>query len=155
MSVFSLDEGTKPEVGKALEHLLAQQVRCRIWYGDTETGLAWPDEHDVLGTIGRSTGPRKAALLIHNANSMGGGAILTACIVRIDTTWDRQTLYKHPTFHTKFERARVGTTPPDREHHKTHPWSVVNDDGEYVAAFKNERQATRWIAFMRGERYAK
>ena len=155
MSVFSLDKGTKPEVGKILERLLAQRVRCRIWYGDAETGRAWPEEHDVLGTIGRSTGPKKAALLLPNADSMGGGAILTACIVRIDTTWDHQTLYKHPTFHTKFERARVGTTPPDREHHKTHPWSVVNDDGEYVAAFKNERQATRWIAFMRGERYAK
>lgn len=154
MSVFSLDEGTKPEVARALERLLATKLRCRIWYGDTETGLAWPEERDVLGTIGRSAGPKKVALLLHNGKSIGGGAILTARIVRIDTTWDHQTLHKHPTFHTNLELARVGTTPVDRDHHKTHPWSVVND-GEYVAAFKNERQAARWIAFMRGERYAK
>ena len=151
MSVFSLDEGTLPEVGKILERLLRQQVRCRIWYGDTETGLAWPDEHDVLGTIGRSTGPKKAALLIHNSNSLGGGAILTACIVRIDTTRDRQTLYKHPTFHTKFENAVVSKMHSNCDT----PYEVHDDSGECVATFRSESSARRWIAFMRGERYAK
>lgn len=151
MSVFSLDEGTLPEVGKALEHLLAQRTRCRIWYGDTETGLAWADEHDVLGTIGRSTGPKKAALLIHNTNSLGGGAILTACIVRIDTTWDRQTLYKHPLFHTKFERATISGPHSGRGV----PYDVIDVNGERAAAFRSESSARRWIAFMRGERYAK
>lgn len=151
MSVFSLDEGTLPKVGKALEYLLAQQVRCRIWYGDTETGLAWPEEYDVLGTIGRSTGPKKAALLIPNGDSTGGGAVLTACIVRIDVVWNRQTLYRHPLFHTKFENAVVSKMYSDCDA----PYEAHDDDGECVAAFRSESSARRWIAFMRGERYTK
>lgn len=151
MPVFSLDEGTLPEVGKALEHLLAQQVRCRIWYGDTETGLAWPDEYDVTGYIGRSTGTRRVPLMIHDTTSIGGGAILTAKILRIDVIWARQTLYKHPLFHTKFENAVVSKMYSDCGV----PYDVFDDDGEHVAAFRSESSARRWIAFMRGERYAK
>lgn len=151
MSVFSLDEGTLPEVGKILEHLLAQRVRCRIWYGNTETGLAWPDEYDVTGYIGRSTGTRRVPLMIHDTTSIGGGALMTAKILRIDVIWSRQTLYKHPLFHTKFERATISEAHSDCGV----PYDVIDDDGECVAAFRSESSARRWIAFMRGERYAK
>lgn len=46
------------------------------YWGDTETGR-----------IGRSMGPCKVPLCIHNSRSMGGGALLlTGCILKIETS---------------------------------------------------------------------
>lgn len=154
MSVFSLDPGTKPEVTQVLERLMRQRIRCRIWYGDVDTGKAWAEENNVLGTIGRSTGRRKVALLLHNANSMGGDAIRTAWIVRIDTTWDRCTIYQHPTFSSGFETGRV--VPPSTAGSAADLlYGVQDNDGELIACFSSEKRAANWLAFMRGERYAK
>lgn len=147
-----------PGVRVALERAYAKRDsdggRVRIWYGDTETGRAWQEEHDVLGYVGRSTGEHKIPLLVYSRRSRGGGAILTENIVRIDST-DGGTIYKHPTFSSGFDHGRVGSTPPDRDGGRSRPFSVVNDDGEYVAAFESEAQALRWLAFMRGDRYSK
>ena len=150
MSVFTLDEGTKLEVAAALEKLLARRDRCRIWYGDTKTGQAWQEENDVLGYIGRSTGQHKVALLVANSRSTGGGAILTACIVRIDSTAG-QILYSHPTFSSGFDQGRVSDSSP----YPDRPWTVMDSWGKSCANFKTEKQARNWLAFMKGERYAK
>lgn len=37
----------------------------------------------MFGTVGRSTGKVKIPLLVHNSRSMGGGGILTHCIIGI------------------------------------------------------------------------
>lgn len=138
----------------ALERAYTDGGRVRIWYGDTETGRAWPEECDVLGYVGRSSGVQKVPLLIFDRRS-SGGAILTEKIVRIDWVEGADSLYKHPTFSSGFEHARIGATPPGRDWGRSRPFSVVNDDGEYVAAFERETQARRWLEFMRGDRYSK
>lgn len=142
----------------ALERAYAQRNtdagRVRIWYGDTDTGRAWQEEYDVLGYVGRSGGTQKVPLLIFNSRSCGG-AILTEKIVRIDWVKGAHALYKHPTFSSGFEHARIGATPPGRDWGRSRPFSVINDDGEYVAAFERETQARRWLEFMRGDRYSK
>ena len=150
-------EYAAPGVRSALELAYANRDtdRVRIWYGDTGTGRAWQEEHDVLGYVGRSGGIHKVPLLIYSRRSRGGGAILTSCVVRIDWVSDRRPLYKHPLFSSGFERARIGSTPPDRDRHTSLPFSVVNNCGEYVAAFESEAQALRWLEFMRGDRYSK
>lgn len=115
-----------------------RDVRLRLYYGDTETGRCWMEEYDTIGYIGRSTGQIKIPLLIKNSRSLGGGAILDHCIIKI--TVDGVKLYEHPLFNM--------------------PVVTVNDhqvlvDGEIYANCKTKKQAERLAAFMRGERNSK
>lgn len=130
---------TSDQVVQALEWARLTGTRIRIWCGDTNTGKAWAEENDVLGYVGRSSGARKIPILVHNRQSFGGGAILTHCIVRIDTT-DGRTLYKHPSF-------------------SAGDWTVQGTDayrdGQMHARFDAHEKATRYVAFMTGKRYSK
>lgn len=143
---MNFHKDTNEQVQRALETAKATGARVRVWYGDTTTGKVWPEEHDVLGYIGNSTGPVKAPLLIHSKRSIGGPAMLDHCIVRIDTT-SGTTLYKHPAFDVgnwKLKYSAAGV-------------SVLLNGGTHAVfnAEKAEHRARCYIAFMKGERYSK
>lgn len=93
-------EETSDDMIRILEDIRKSGERVRFHWGDTATGLDWGDEYDVAGTIGRSTGPIKIPILIHNRRSTGGGGILTHCIVKIVKTKGKGVIYIHPTYHT-------------------------------------------------------
>jgi hypothetical protein len=82
--------------------------RIRVHYGDTETGRDWGDVFNVSGYVGKSTGREPILLMVDNARSMGGPAILTDCIVRIRYANRREggDIYRHPNY-----------SPPPREDH--------------------------------------
>lgn len=144
--MITFHKDTSEQVARALTNAKFTGTRVRIWYGDTTTGKAWPEEHDIIGYVGNSTGSIKAPLLVHNKRSMGGPAILDQCIVRIDTTRG-YTLYKHTSFTTG--DWRLSYTPMGV--------AVIKDGGTH-AVFnedKSEHKARLYIAFMRGERYSK
>lgn len=90
---------TDDNIVEILEDLRADNTRVRFHWGDVKTGKDWGDTYDIKGTIGRSTGEIKIPLLIHNSRSMGGGAILDHCIVKITTTKGNRVIYQHPTYH--------------------------------------------------------
>lgn len=138
MTNFTFDSGTIPQVQSAINQAFNHGLRIRVWYGDTMTGASWGDEYDIIGTIGRSTGINKIPLLIANKRSLGGGAILTSRIIRIDTT-DGGKLYRHPSFHHGF----------------TQDGNNVLKWGELYANCKDEKQAAKLVGFMSGERYSK
>lgn len=144
-----------PKVRDALVHAYLnrnrQCGRVRIWLGDPETGKCWNEAYDVAGYVGRSTGEKKVPLLLHDKRSMGGGAILTQNIIRVDWTDGTGTIYKHPKFHTNLESAtlRRGGVNEDCA------WWVLNNDGETMAGFPSEYRARNWLAFMLGKRYRK
>jgi len=94
---------TSETMRQLLERIRANQTRCRFYWGNQETGEDWGDVYGVSGTIGRSMGPCKVPLLIHSTRSMGGGAMLDHCIVRIGHANKRHggDLYRHPSYHTK------------------------------------------------------
>lgn len=93
------NDKTAPEIVDIIERARAARTRLAIFYGDTETGKAWGDVE--FGRIGRSNGVVKIPLVVHNARSSGGGALLDSCIVKIETTKaPRRVLYQHPQFHT-------------------------------------------------------
>jgi hypothetical protein len=121
-----------------LEEAHINRYRLRLFFGDTKTGRDWGEENDVTGYVGRSTGTIKIPLLIHNNRSMGGGAILDHCIVKIMR--GRRTVYEMP-----------GYKPPD--------FQVVGKmvfwDEQTSAEFKTEEAARRYVAFMKGERHTK
>ena len=145
--MFDFHKDTIEKVQRAVSHAYATDQRIRVWYGDTTTGKAWPEENDVTGTIGRSTGPQHAPLLVNNKRSMGGPALLDHCIVRIDTTSGR-TLYQHPTFSAGIWLAR------DCKDCEGYAIEVLHN-GEPNARFETQSAADRYIEFMLGNRYAK
>ncbi|XAI95443.1 hypothetical protein [Microcystis phage Mvi-JY20] len=93
---LQFSEGTDPKVMQVLKDLLSHpRTRVHILKGNTETGKPWYEQYDTCGYIGRSTGTKPIPLLVHNSRSFGGGAILTANILRIQTTTGK-VLYEHP-----------------------------------------------------------
>lgn len=111
------------------------KTRVRIFYGDTETGKSWNEEHDIIGTLSRSGGQIQVPILIHNSRSYGGPAILDHCIIRI--TSDKRIIYTHDNFH-------IGTL--------THKENNVYINGTLQASFENETQADNYIKFLEGNR---
>jgi len=140
----SYHDETKPDVIKWLETSRERKQRIRIWYG--KNGQCWNDEYDTIGYVGRSTGNQKIPLLIHNSRSMGGGAILDDCIVRIDTKGSDgkiHTIYKDESikFDT-FVTTDIGT--------------VYNQTkNEIYGRCKNGDSGKRLADFMNGKRWNK
>ena len=92
------DARTNKEVINVLEQARTNRTRIVVDYGDVETG-SWQEEFDVTGYVGRSFGGKyNVPLLVHNARSMGGGAMLDHCIVKISTSKGKKVLYKHPKY---------------------------------------------------------
>jgi hypothetical protein len=133
-------DGTPDGVVQALESARAGKYRIRVWYG--RDGKCWNEEHDIIGRVSRSIGPHPVPILIHNSRSMGGPAILTGCIVRINRT-PTMTVYKAPD--VKFDRfisTAIGT--------------VYNETTDTLyARCKNGDTGKRLAAYMNGDRWAK
>lgn len=153
---------TAPEVVELLEAAKASGSRIRVFLGDTKTGKPWMDEYGVCGTVGQSMGPHKIPLLICNSRSLGGGAILADCIIRLLINGReryRHAKYQEPVF-TIREIKPDEMPPSNRAYPKQSLRSMgythgVDADGENQANFKSLKQAQRWIAFMKGERLCK
>jgi hypothetical protein len=76
------NEKTPLKVCDILEESRISLHRIKIHYGDVKTGKVWGDIETCH--VGRSTGTHKIPLAIKNSRSMGGGAILDHCIVKIE-----------------------------------------------------------------------
>jgi hypothetical protein len=133
---------TPKQVQDILTHLNMSKERVRLYYGDPVTGKSWLDEHDIYGTIGRSTGNVKVPLLIYDSRSISGAHILDHCIIRIDTKY--RTLYKHPNFHT-CEFAQ----------HDNDVYTVHNGIEMIHARLDSSASATRYIAWLTGKRFSR
>ncbi|HRZ18703.1 MAG TPA: hypothetical protein P5136_01485 [Methanofastidiosum sp.] len=94
-----------PETLVAVATIIASQLlernlrneRFRFHYGNQKTGEAWGDIE--TGYIGRSTGPIKIPLVIYNARSHGGPALLDNCIVKIERSKGKEIVWEHPDYH--------------------------------------------------------
>lgn len=143
--MFTYSDNTPSEVKTILEKHCHQATRLRLYYGDQKTGKDWCEEFSTIGTIGRSTGTQPIPLLINNSRSMGGPAILTHCIVKI--TIGRRVLYQHPNYHIGTITSKESTVGAYSE--------AVFVDGNCHAQFSKPGQASRYIAFLKGERDSK
>ena len=142
------DTRTHPHVIEALENARQSRRRVRIWEGDTTTGRAWAEENDVTGYIGRSTGTYKIPLLVKNARSLGGPALLEHCILKIVYTDNGRVLYQHPQFHTGDFSVIAPSDMPEYAANVTH-------NGELYARTKTANAAQRLVDFMTGKRFNK
>lgn len=142
---------TPVEVVRALNAAHQARTRIRIHLGDRETGQDWLEEHETEGYLGNSTGPLKVPLLLHNRRSLGGGAVLDHCIVRIIETRTDRVVYSHPAYHAgAFTIREIG---PDemcgneklRERGYSH---AVDVNGRNQANFRSLAAAERYVKKM-------
>jgi len=145
-SINTFNDDTSEELRSIICRLNDTRERVRVFYGDIKTGIAWPEENDVVGRIGCSTGGSKIPLLIPNARSHGGGGLLDGCIVAIYGTSGRK-IYAHPTFCTGI----WGVTGPVNNGYV----EAVSHNGKLHAQFKKAGQAARYVDFMNGARFSK
>ena len=95
---------TSPMICKLLEKIRKDGTRVRFHWGDTITGRDFGDSYDVEGRLGRSSGPVKVPILLHNRRSMGGSHILDHCIVKIVETKGKRVIYQHALYHTEEDK---------------------------------------------------
>jgi hypothetical protein len=133
---------------QALNTARLARTRIRIYYGDTETGRDWLDEHGMTGTIGNSMGPLRVPLLIPTSRSHGGPALLDQCIVKIKETRSDKVLYQHPKYHTgTFTVREIG---PDEtcgnQNLRQLGYTVAVDvDGQNHANFRSRKATERFV----------
>jgi len=158
------DKDTDLAIATILDYYMHKDVRLRFWYGYTTAehrqymienypgdhtfpavGMAWDEDWQVSGTVGRTAGPVKSPILLAGPNSHCGGLISTDSIVKIvrRRTGKIQTLYQHPQFSCSV-------------------FIPGNWDGKYAAfkqgerdmfaSFGSIRARNQWVDFMNGER---
>lgn len=144
---------TLPAVRSVLAQAFLNKKTVRIWYGDPSTGKAYPEEFEVLGTVGRSTGQVKVPLLVLPGES-GGGAILSHVIVRIDFVETSRTDGPYPKVsqslrnafkHPNFSAGSWKTIASDNS------GVVVLHEGAVHGNFPSPLLAQLYISFMKGE----
>ena len=142
---------TPSKVRKTLERCRKEGNIIRIFYGDSVTGRCWMSENDVLGRVGRSTGPMQIPLLVAEGEG-GGPALLDSCVVRIIDVSTRAELYRHPLYFLPEMEIRAVDSFLLREGY-THGVWVKSPAGQFTnnACFNSFGKAAQWAAFMTGE----
>ena len=138
------DTRTPDEIISVLEFARSNRTRLHISLGDTEAGLDWLEEFESHGYIGRSMGPVKVPLMIANSRSVGGGAILDHCIVRIRESAGGRVLYQHPAYHFGAMETRLKAEPLTLPDGRILTVDVLRD-GQLHASFTNMEAARRWV----------
>ena len=136
------NEDTPQEVCNAILDMRQKRHRIRVWYG--KDGKSWNEENDITGYIGKSTGWKPIPILIHNTRSMGGGALLCDCIVKMVDTTAKRVVYQHPNFSQPV--FTVGKTE-----RTDYPYAIYAD-GQVYSRHETEKQAQRLADFMNGKR---
>ena len=147
--MFTLNEKTSSRVATLLNNLSMSQQRVRLVYGDINTGKDWLEEYDVIGTVGRSTGTKQIPLLINNSRSLGGGAILDHCILKIVDVKSKCVLYQHEKYIKPEFTIQYGTSAGHGYNYAVLCNNIVQ------ANFKTEKQAKNYIDFMLCKRMKK
>jgi hypothetical protein len=141
----SYHDETPDAVIRVLENARANRTRLHVSLGDTTTGLDWLEEFETHGYVGRSIGPVKVPLLVANKRSLGGGPILTHCIVRIRRSSGGRVLYSHPKYHHGDLEIRRKVTPVELPHDRVLTVDVLRD-GTTHASFETVEKARRWAS---------
>ena len=149
--MFNFDLNTNESVQRVITSAYNSKQRVRIVYGNPEDGIDWLEEYDVIGTIGRSTGERKVPLLVNNARSFGGGAILTGNILKIVDVKSKRVLYQHENYQTPI-LVKCASQHKDCMYDVYHS---LNGENKVRARFKTEKSANNFIDFMHCKRMSK
>lgn len=131
-----------PEVCKVMDRCIKNGARVRLFYGDTVTGRDWGEENDVLGTVGRTTGPLKSPILIPKGEH-AGTTILEHRILKIMDADTHRVLWTHEQYQAPLFSIKEDSTPKYS--------FAATMDGQTKARFQSFAKAAAWVAFMSGE----
>jgi hypothetical protein len=144
----SYNTSTPADVIRILEASRRCRTRLRIHYGSTDgpdAGRDWLEECDVEGYVGRSCGPVKIPILVHNARSIGGAGILDARIVRIRSARaGSPDLYRHERYHTGSITLKTGNIEAGGKIFG----AEIRVNERPHARFKDENAARTWLKKM-------
>lgn len=146
----SYDSRTPDGVIRVLEQVRLNRTRLHVSLGHTDgakIGLDWLEEFESHGYIGRSTVPIKVPLLVANRRSLGGGALLDYCIVRIRQSVGERVLWQHLAYRFGNMEIRPKAEPVTLPDSRVLTVDVLRD-GDLHAAFENMAQARRWVQKM-------
>lgn len=144
------DSRTPTEVRNTLERARRTRIPIRVFYGDSATGRDWLEEFDTQGYVGRSSGAQKVPLLVA-PNELGGGAMLTHCIVRVVDTAANKELYRHPNYHLPLMKIKTAT--PDLVATGLRCSVFYEGPGKGLICacnMKSLADAAHWVAYMSG-----
>jgi hypothetical protein len=141
------EPGTPPGVCNALDTARIRGNRVRLWSGGPVTGEAWWETDNVIGYIGRTSGPLRQPTLIKSRYGTKGERLSTLCVVRIMDTKTRKELYRHPHYHM-----REFVLSKD-SYHPHAPFIICSKQGETLTRFEDKSARQRWIEFMNGDRF--
>jgi hypothetical protein len=133
---------TPVAVIRVLEAARADGKTIRIHVGDVNTGRDWLEEHDVKGTVGRSTGSIKIPLLIEKGEH-GGSGLFDHCIVKILSVASGRTLYVNPNY-------TLGNLTLQTHSDVKGYTTEVHLNGAVHARFKDVFSACKWMTEMHG-----
>lgn len=134
---------TPRKLRSLLDMLREARQPVRLVYGDTDTGQAWMEENDVVGTIGRSTGTQRVPLLIPLAGDTSGGpALLDHCVLGVQSVPTGEWLYSRAEG-VVWPQLSVNCCEVSQFNPSTTAYGVV-------ARFPSEPEAQAWAAFMQG-----
>lgn len=128
---------TSDELCNIIADLHENRKRVKFYWGDQQTGKCWFETFDITGRVGISTGRIKIPLLIRTSRSLGGGAILDDCIVKLMETETKKVLYQHPLYVEP-----TITIAPSNDPQFTH--NVILN-GETVGYHKSLRSAKKLV----------
>ena len=129
-----------------------EHFRIRIWYGDSKTGKSRNTQYNVVGRVGCTDGKIKLPTLIKTSRSQEGSTFFVDSVIRIDDIKTKRTLWQVPNFHVEDMKVYEIFGYGD---YKYQVAKLSEDSGkwEVLASFKTEKQASEWVAFMKGESY--
>lgn len=94
---YVFTNGTPIELANKIVQLHKSQTRIILDYGDIKSNKSWGEVYDITGRIGVSKGfyDLRWPILVYNSRSIGGGTILTDCIISIKESKGKRLIYKN------------------------------------------------------------
>lgn len=138
------DLRTSGVVKAVLEAVCLSGQRIRLFYGDPQSGRAWPRDRHLVGILGHTEGAMLMPALFFSKQATKGNPVLAHEIVRIMDVTSRADLYRHPHYHLP----AMTITPFIQGVFQV----AVRADGVVVRRFKTSEEAQVWIEFVRGDR---